>query len=91
MYQNNKSNYSKPFCGLSIKLSESGKKADLGTMTHKVMEVLAGLKKFQQDNSRKKYLVVEDDAVGKVRIHNVALTASECLNDFNQQKSIYGL
>ena len=27
MYQNNKSNYSKPFCGLSIKLYESGKKA----------------------------------------------------------------
>jgi len=47
--------------------SDSGKKADLGTMVHKVMEVLAGLKKFQQDNPRKKYLTVDDDAVGKVR------------------------
>ena len=27
MYQNNKSNYSKGFCGLSLKLYESGKKA----------------------------------------------------------------
>ena len=46
--------------------SDSGKKADMGTMAHKVMEVLAGLKKFQQDNSRKRYLVVEDDAAGKI-------------------------
>ena len=34
---------------------------------------------------------VNDGRMGKVRIHNVALTATECLNDFNQQKSIYGL
>ena len=39
--------------------SDSGKKAEMGTMAHKVMEVLAGLKKFQQDNPRKKYLVVK--------------------------------
>ena len=29
--------------------------------------------------------------MGKVRIHNVALTAQECLNDFNFQKGVYGL
>ena len=32
--------------------SDSNKKADLGTMAHKVMEILAGLKKFQQDNPK---------------------------------------
>lgn len=57
--------------------SESGKKADLGTMTHKVMEVLAGLKKFQQDNPRKKYLLVDDDAVGKVRVHKDELLSDD--------------
>ncbi len=33
--------------------STSGKKAELWTMVHKVMEILAGLKKCQQDNPRK--------------------------------------
>ena len=63
--------------------SESGKKADLGTMTHKVMEVLAVLKKFQQDNPRKKYLIVEDDAVGKLRIHKDRLLTKELVEEFN--------
>ena len=49
--------------------STSGKKAELGTMVHKVMEILAGLKKFQQDNPKKKYLLVDDDAAGKIKIH----------------------
>ena len=48
--------------------SDSNKKADLGTMAHKVMEILAGLKKFQQDNPKRKYLVIEDDKCGKIRI-----------------------
>ena len=61
--------------------SDSGKKADLGTMVHKVMEVLAGLKKFQQDNPRKKYLVVDDDAVAQVRIHKDQLLTKECVED----------
>jgi len=61
--------------------SDSGKKADLGTMVHKVMEVLAGLKKFQQDNPRKKYLNVDDDAVAKVRIHKDELLTDKCVED----------
>ena len=61
--------------------SDSGKKADLGTMVHKVMEVLAGLKKFQQDNPRKKYLVVKDDAVDEVRIHKDELLTKQCVED----------
>jgi len=41
--------------------------------------------------ARADYVQANDGRIGKVRIHNVALTASECLNDFNVQKSIYGL
>ena len=41
--------------------------------------------------ARADYIEANDGRMGKVRIHNVALTASECLYDFNQQKSIYGL
>ena len=33
--------------------SDSGKKAELGTMVHKVMEVMADLKKFMQDNPKR--------------------------------------
>jgi hypothetical protein len=47
-------------------ISDSGKKADLGTMAHKVMELLAGLKKYQQDNPKKAYLKVDDDTVGSI-------------------------
>ena len=41
--------------------------------------------------SRADYVQRADGRMGKVRIHNVALSASECLYDFNQQKGIYGL
>ena len=41
--------------------------------------------------SRADYYQMNDGRMGKVRIHNVALTAQECLNDFNFQKGIYGL
>lgn len=54
----------------------SGKKADLGTITHKVMEVLAKLKKELQNDENKKLLTVEDDAVGKISI-----TKSELFSD----------
>ena len=49
--------------------SDSGKKAEIGTVVHKTLEVLAGLKKFQQDNPKRKYLEVMDDVVDKVKIH----------------------
>jgi len=49
--------------------SDSGKKAELGTIVHKVMEVFASLKKFQQDNTKRKYLTINDDALGEVKIH----------------------
>ena len=57
--------------------SDSNKKADLGTMAHKVMEILAGLKKFQQDNPKRKYLVIEDDKCGKIRITKDELYTDE--------------
>jgi len=64
--------------------SNSGKKADMGTMAHKVMEILAGLKKFQQDNPRKKYLVVEDDKCGKVRVHKDKLNTDELVDKLTE-------
>lgn len=48
--------------------SDSNKKAEMGTMAHKVMEILAGLKKYQQDHPRKKYLEIEDDKCKKIKI-----------------------
>lgn len=53
----------------------------MGTMAHKVMEILAGLKKFQQDNPRKKYLIVEDDKCGKIRIHKDRLNENEFVDE----------
>ena len=61
--------------------SDSGKKADMGTMAHKVMEILAGLKKFQQDNARKKYLLVDDDAAGSIKVHKDKLNTEEFVNE----------
>ena len=49
--------------------SDSGKKAELGTIVHKVMEILAGLKKSHQDTpTRNKYISITDDAVGTVKV-----------------------
>ena len=59
--------------------SDSGKKAELGTMVHKVMEVLAGLKKYQQDKPRVKYLKVTDDAIGEVKVSKDDLYTEECV------------
>jgi hypothetical protein len=61
--------------------SDSGKKAEQGTMAHKAMEILAGLKKFQQDNPKRKYLVVEDDAAGKIRIHKDRLHTEDFVDE----------
>lgn len=49
--------------------SDSGKKADFGTICHKVFETLARLKReLQNASSRQKYIEINDDAVGKYRI-----------------------
>ena len=49
----------------------SGKKAQLGTVVHKVMEVLAGCKKLLQDGDE---LLLEDDAIGEVEFTKRRLT-----------------
>ena len=46
--------------------STSGKKAQLGTVVHKVMEVLPSCKDKLQGNEDKKSLYINDDAIGKV-------------------------
>ena len=49
--------------------SISGKKADIGTITHKTLELLASLKKVYQDSNNKvKKLLFVDDAIGKINI-----------------------
>lgn len=53
---------------LGIK-SPSGKKADLGTNTHKVMEILAGIKLSIQNN-KKNYI---DDFLGSIQVENYDL------------------
>lgn len=47
----------------------SGQKADKGTIVHKVLEILAVIKKAQQDNM----LVVEDDIAGNLSTDNYNL------------------
>ena len=61
--------------------SKSGKKAELGTMAHKVMEVLAGLKKYQQDNSRARILIVNDDALGEVKFPKKSLMTTKIVDE----------
>ena len=53
------------------------RKADMGTMVHKVMEVLAGLKKYHQDNPRARILRVDDDAIGKFKCSRTELNTDE--------------
>ena len=57
--------------------SKSGKKADMGTMVHKVMEVLAGLKKYHQDSPRARILRVDDDAIGKFKCPRTELNTDD--------------
>ena len=54
--------------------SDGSKRADMGTMAHKVMEILAGLKKrFQQDNV-KNILRLKMISVEKLELIKIAFT-----------------
>lgn len=67
----------------------AGKKAELGTIVHKVMEVLSALKKNHQDKPKNKYIVAEDEVVGKVRILRDNLFTSDfvtALEDLSYEK-----
>lgn len=61
--------------------STSGKKAELGTIVHKVMETLAGFKKYNQDNPRKHNLYIKDDALGDVEIKKSELLKDDIVVD----------
>jgi ATP-dependent helicase/DNAse subunit B len=61
---------------------DSGKKAELGTIVHKVMEALAKLKKYQQDNPKKATLTIEDDALKTVSVKK---------NDFLKSSTVENL
>jgi hypothetical protein len=62
--------------------STSGKKAELGTIVHKVLECLAGLKKVDQDaNSRVKYLKIKDDALKEVKCSRIDLMSEELVDE----------
>ncbi len=60
--------------------SLSGKKADLGTIIHKVMESLAKLKKELQDNPKSKKITINDDAVGNISVGSAALFKKEIVS-----------
>ena len=47
--------------------TSSGKKAEMGTIVHKVMECLGAGKKHVQDHPRKK-LIINDEAVGDISV-----------------------
>jgi len=59
----------------------SGKKAELGTIVHKVMEVLASLKKEHQDSGKRKRIMINDDALGKVSINKTDLFSEALVSD----------
>lgn len=63
----------------------SGKKAELGTIVHKVMETLARLKKYQQDNPKKTNLTITDDAIGNVTIKKSEFLLKSTVNDILQK------
>ena len=63
--------------------STSGKKAQLGTVVHKVMEVLGGCQHLQQDG--KKMLSV-DDALGEIKFNRKKLKSDEFVNDILKQR-----
>jgi len=62
--------------------SVSGKKAELGTIVHKVMECLAGLKKADQEaKPRAKKLKINDDALGEVSCLKSKLMSEELIDE----------
>ena len=60
--------------------SISGKKAQLGTIVHKVMEVLGGCKKIFQDSTEKEMLL-NDDALGELSFPKRRLYTKKFVNE----------
>lgn len=60
----------------------SGKKAEIGTIVHKVLECLAGLKKADQDASAKsRKLKIIDDAIKEVSCSRSKLSSEEVVDE----------
>jgi hypothetical protein len=64
--------------------SDSGKKAEVGTIVHKVLECLAQLKKQEQDNPSKNILTISDDAIGNIDIKKKELYTEKFVNSLVQ-------
>lgn len=64
---------------------DSGKRAELGTIVHKVMECLAKFKKELQDNPKKLKLNIQDDALGKIQIKPNELYTNALVDNLIQQ------
>ena len=62
--------------------SVSGKKAQLGTVVHKVMEVLAGCQHLQQDNKK---MLLADDALGDIKFTRKKLKSEDFVEDILKQ------
>ena len=60
--------------------SVSGKKAQLGTIIHKVMECLASCKKELQENTDSKSLSITDDALGEIEYTKRSLHTKKFVN-----------
>ena len=60
--------------------SISGKKAQLGTVVHKVMECLAACKKELQDNPSKS-MTITDDAIGEIKFTEKKLFTKKFVSD----------
>lgn len=68
----------------------SGKKADIGTIVHKTLELLASLKKTHQDsNSKTKKLLFIDDAVGKINIDKKNLFSDSIIGELLEKSFGY--
>jgi hypothetical protein len=62
--------------------SVSGKKADVGTIVHKVLECLASLTKASQEtSSRSKKLSINDDSIGSVSINKSDLYTEKLVSN----------
>jgi len=68
---------------------DSGKKAELGTIVHKVMESLAKLKKYNQDYPSKTKLILEDEVVGHFEAKRSNLVSKNIVNDLLHKSYSY--
>ena len=69
--------------------SPSGKKAQLGTAVHKVMECLASCKKYLQDHPDDKTMKIVDDAIGDVEFTKRSLNTKKFVTELLERSYEY--